>query len=93
MTVRWTRPALQQLASYLRYIREDNPAAAARLKRRIADTVASLETMECRGRVGEVEGTRELVFPPTPYVVVYEVSERQVHILHVRHAAQLWPRQ
>ena len=93
MKVRWTRPALQQLAELLRYIRKDDLAAAARVKARIAETVANLDSMEQRGRMGEVEGTRELVFHPWGYIVVYEVAERQVHILHGRHAAQQWPPQ
>ena len=91
MKVRWTRPALQQLAEILRYIRKDDPAAARRVKARITSDVAKLDSMERRYRMGEVEGTREIVFHPYPYIAVYEIAEREVHILHIRHAAQQWP--
>ncbi len=48
--------------------------------------------MSERGRKGEVEGTRELVFHPWPYIAVYEIhNEDEVRILRIRHAAQDWP--
>lgn len=91
MKIRWTRPALQQLAEIIRFIRKDDPAAALRVKTRIASTVATLNSMPHRYRLGEVAGTREIVFHPWPYIAVYEVAEREVHILHIRHASQQWP--
>ena len=81
----------RQLARILRYIRKDDPAAALRVKKKIAETLAGLDTMEERFHKGDVEGTREVSFPPWPYIAVYEISERQVHILDIRHGAQQWP--
>jgi plasmid stabilization system protein ParE len=37
------------------------------------------------------ENTRELVFAPWPYIVVYEIIDDQVHVLRIRHASQNWP--
>jgi addiction module RelE/StbE family toxin len=44
------------------------------------------------GRPGRVEGTRELVVPGTPYVIVYRVEADQIIVvLRVLHGAQRWP--
>ena len=36
-------------------------------------------------------GTRELVLADTPYLIAYKVSETEIAILTVLHAAQRWP--
>jgi toxin ParE1/3/4 len=53
--------------------------------------IAMLQTLPNRGRAGRAENTRELVFPPWPYIVVYEIIEDQVQVLRIRHASQNWP--
>lgn len=42
------------------------------------------------GRIGRARGTRELVFPDLPYIVVYRVTD-SVEILALVHAARQWP--
>jgi plasmid stabilization system protein ParE len=44
--------------------------------------------MAHRGRAGREEGTRELLFPPLPYVAVYRVKEESIEILRIYHGAQ-----
>jgi toxin ParE1/3/4 len=44
------------------------------------------------GRPGLREGTRELVVPGTPYIVVYRNRGHAVQVLHVFHARQDWTR-
>jgi toxin ParE1/3/4 len=73
-------------------IREDNPSAALRVARAIYQGVAALRTFPNRGRIGLAPDTRELVFPPWPYIVVYEVFEGQAQVLRIRHASQDWPK-
>ena len=70
---------------------QERPSRGPPRQSRNQKTVATLDAMEHRYRVGEVEGTREIVFHPWPYIAVYEIAEREVHILHIRHAAQQWP--
>jgi len=41
-----------------------------------------------RGRQGRVEGTRELVLAPLPFIVVYRVKTDAVEIVRVYHGAQ-----
>jgi plasmid stabilization system protein ParE len=91
MRVRWTTTAADDFAQVIERIRADNPAAAHRVAQTIYKGIALLGTLPHRGRVGKAENTKELVFPPWPYVVVYEIFEDQVQVLRVRHASQDWP--
>ena len=42
-------------------------------------------------RAPAVQGTRELVVPRTPYIIVYRVRSRGVFILRVYRGARRWP--
>jgi len=53
--------------------------------------IANLRRFPLRGRLGLAPGTREIVYPPWPYIAVYEISGDQVHVLGIRHASQDWP--
>lgn len=91
MRVRWTTNAANDLAHIVERIRNDNPAAAHRVAKTIYNAVAGLRRFPHRGRIGLAENTRELVFPPWPYIAVYEIVEDQVQVLRIRHASQDWP--
>jgi len=91
MTIRWTRPAQQDMAAIVRYIRKDKPNAAVRVKNKIVDTIESLTAFPEQGRRGMVEGTREIIFHPWPYIAVYAVVEDEVRILRIRHGAREYP--
>ena len=90
MRVRWTTDAADDLERICDYIAETSRDFASRVARTIVDGVASLHTFPNRGRPGRVEGTRELVFAPLPFVAVYEVHD-EVQVLWVLHGAQQWP--
>jgi toxin ParE1/3/4 len=87
----WLRAAERNLEEQLEYIRERNPPAADRLADKIATTVARLADHPRRGRPGRVAGTRELVVPSTPYIVVYMVGRDYIRIHRVLHGARRWP--
>ena len=97
MKVRWTDPAQTDLFEILDYIARDNPAAAERVERRLVNAVASLAQQPRRGRPGRVEGTRELVIPRLPYIVIYRIVERplrtagEIAVMRVLHGARRWP--
>jgi plasmid stabilization system protein ParE len=38
-----------------------------------------------------VDGTRELVLAPLPYIVVYRILKGAVEVARVLHGAQRWP--
>ena len=73
------------------YIRERNSAASLRVARRIYQTIESLKDHPERGRPGRVDGTRELVLAPLPYIVVYRAFTDTVEIARVLHGALRWP--
>jgi toxin ParE1/3/4 len=52
--------------------------------------IQSLKEWPNRGRLGREEGTRELSFPPLPYIAVYRVKEQHIEIVRIYHGAQDW---
>ena len=91
MLLRWTTPAAQDLYNIVRHIQQDNPDAAAKVAGILFDGCGALGTFPRRGRKGRMEGTRELVFPGLPYVVVYRIQDQDLEILRIYHGAQDWP--
>lgn len=90
-TVRWTRLALRRLDQIGTYIARDNPEAAARVISRIVTAVDALADQPAMGRAGRIKTTRELVLTDIPYIIPYRVTDLNVDILTVMHAAQQWP--
>lgn len=92
MRVEWSSHAVADLKTISEYIERDRDLSTAnRITRNIYDAVQSLTAMPNRGRSGRVEGTRELVIVPMPYIVVYQVSPERVLVLNIVHGAQRWP--
>jgi toxin ParE1/3/4 len=90
MRVRWTADAADDLERICDYIAESRPGSAQRVAKVIVDGVSGLSAFPNRGRPGRVEGTRELVFAPLPFIAVYEVRDT-VQVLRILHGAQQWP--
>lgn len=91
MKVRWSPEAAGDFAAIVEYIRKQNPSAAERMARKVYEDVAMLASFPEHGRSGRIQGTRELVFSPLPYVAVYRVKGDAVEIARVLHGAQRWP--
>ena len=93
MRVRWTADAADGLERNWDYIAETRPAAARRVAQSLVERIGTLETFPHIGRPGRVQGTREIAFPPLPFVAIYEVLEaqREVRVLRILHGAQPWP--
>jgi toxin ParE1/3/4 len=91
MPIRWSPAAAEDLTRVFDYIRQENPSAAERVVRTIYESTGSLLSFPHRGRTGRVEGTRELVLPSLPLVVVYRVMQDAIEIVNVIHGAQRWP--
>ena len=91
MQVRWTTPAAQDLEEIALYIQKDSESAAMATAKALFDAANSLDQLPSRGRVGRIPGTRELVVPGLPYIVLYEVADTAVQILHIFHGARNWP--
>jgi addiction module RelE/StbE family toxin len=91
MRIVWNGRAVLNLHHIREHIRLENPAAAEKVGARIDSAVTRLARFPESGRTGEVPGTRELVIPGLPYVVVYRMKADAVQILRVLHAKQKWP--
>jgi toxin ParE1/3/4 len=85
MRLRWLASGRATLHSSLRRIRDENPAVASDLARRVDRAVQRLEAFPNSGRVGTVSAARELVIPRLPFIVVYRVTNAEVQILRVFH--------
>jgi addiction module RelE/StbE family toxin len=90
MIVRWTTPAAQDLQGITRYIRKDSPTAARAVAKSLFDAANSLDNFPLKGRVGRIVGTRELVVPGLPYIIVYQLTCTAIQILHIYHGARNW---
>jgi toxin ParE1/3/4 len=96
MKLRYTRRARRHLDGISQYITERNPDAARRVGARIREIIELLGVHPGIGREGALAGTRELVVPSLPYIVVYRIEsddDRVVTILGIYHGAQLRPGQ
>ena len=89
---RWTRRALRhvdEIAAY--YAREADEDVAAHVLGHMRDAMNRLDDHPALGRVGRIDGTRELVVPHAPYIVAYRVRRSQIQIVAVIHVARQWP--
>lgn len=92
MTVKWSQRAAFEQESQLDYIALDKPSAADRMAAIIEKNTALLATWPALGKPGKILGTRELIIPQTPFLVVYRVLGTEVEIVRFLHGAQNYPR-
>jgi len=88
MRIRWTPPAAADMQHISDYLKEHHPPYRQPTMRKLYEKLRSLKDPPYPGRPGRVEGTRELLFPPMPYVTVYRVHEQSVEILGIHHRSQ-----
>lgn len=91
MDIVWRLVALEDLEEARRYIFEDDPGAAERVRSAILAAIEQLAEAPHLGKTGRVNGTRERVIPDTPYVAAYTVIDERVEILSIVHGARQWP--
>ena len=91
MNLRWTERAEADFASQCDFIAKTDPHLAERLAIDVIERIGGLSETPFRGRSGRVVGTRELLLPGLPWVVVYEVQANTIFILRLLHGAQSWP--
>jgi toxin ParE1/3/4 len=91
MNVVWSRRAIRHLACLREYIRKDSEQNAALVARRILKAVDLLQGHPEIGRSGRMVGTRELVVPDTPYIILYRVRGGRLELIAVFHGRRKWP--
>lgn len=87
MRVRQSPRAEADIQAIFDYIASDSPRAAERVVDRVLESILRLADWPYSVRMGEAEGTRELVVRRTPYIAIYEVTD-EVLILRVMHGAR-----
>jgi addiction module RelE/StbE family toxin len=88
MNLRYTVSALRHIEEIHKYIAERDTEAARRVVLRIERSIGRLAFLPLSGRPGVVAGTRTLVVPGLPYVVIYRVRGELVDIVAVLHTAR-----
>ena len=68
MRIRWTPAAAADLQHISDYLKDHHPRYRDPTMRKLYGTIRALKEWPGRGRPGREEGTREILFPPTPYV-------------------------
>jgi toxin ParE1/3/4 len=87
MKVVWLREASFALDKHYDYLVARNPKAASFVFKRIVASTKRLRQFPQSGRQGRFEGTREVVVPGVPYIVIYRVSAAAIEILRVFHTS------
>lgn len=92
MRLRWTSLASGDLDRIEQHIAQDDPLVAMDVVLKVIEKLELiLPSYPAAGRLGRVEGTRELVLNGLPFVVVYREFPGEVQILRVLNDAQQWP--
>jgi toxin ParE1/3/4 len=97
--IRWTEDANADFLGIVEWIADNNPSAAARVGRRILDSIEMRVAHPYLGKPGRSPDTREPGVARLPYLVVYTVEPpvvpsdpKKIVILLVLHGAMSWPR-
>lgn len=88
MRIRRTPGAAADLEHISNYLKERHPQYRQTTVRKLYESICSLKDSPHRGRIGREDGTRELLFPPLPYIAVYRLNEQSIEVLRIYHAAQ-----
>lgn len=87
MLLQWSQHARKDRLSLVRYIALDNPDAALRMNILLRNAAEGLLKFPMRGRIGRVQGTRELVVHNS-YMLIYSVIGELITILAILHASR-----
>jgi toxin ParE1/3/4 len=88
MRIRWTPAAAADLEAINDFLAARLPHFRQPTIRKLYERIRSLKSAPFVGRPGTVDGTRELLFPPTPYIAVYRVNGQTIEIWRLYHASQ-----
>jgi toxin ParE1/3/4 len=92
MKVRWTKNAIEHLASIYEYIAANSPAYAKRTVDKITNRSTQIGRMPYSGRkVPEYEADDIRELTEYPYRVIYRIKTGQIDVLAVIHGARQLP--
>ncbi|NVN88230.1 MAG: type II toxin-antitoxin system RelE/ParE family toxin [Rhodopseudomonas sp.] len=88
MRLRYTAPALADLASILDHIAAESPQGAKHVQGRIRSIIDLLTTHPRIGRRTDDPAVRRLMTSPYPYLVFYEIDGDEIIVHAVRRVAR-----
>jgi toxin ParE1/3/4 len=88
MRLRYTLPALADLAAVLDYIADRSPQGAARIHARIRAVSDLLLQYPLAGAATDDPTIRRMTTTPYPYLIFYEAADDEIIIHAVRHGAR-----
>jgi len=88
MRLRYTLPALADLARILDYIADRSPQGAGRVHARIRSLTGLLQRYPLAGAVTDDPAVRRIATTPYPYLIFYEATDDEIIIHAVRHGAR-----
>jgi plasmid stabilization system protein ParE len=88
MKLRYTLPALAELASILDYIAQHSPLGARRVQSRIQTIIDVLLQHPHIGTRTSEPTIRRMTVLPYPYLIFYEATDEEIIIHAVRHVAR-----
>ena len=91
MELRWTDAAADDLERIADFLFDEIPEYAPVVISQIYEFPQQLLQFPLRGRTGRKKGTRELVMPRLPYIIVYKVSGDVIHLARILHGSQRYP--
>jgi len=92
MHVRLTEDAQSDLDAIKGYIEPRSPQGFKRIFSAIFSTLAQLESHPFLGHDGRVEGTREVIVPRTPFIIVSTLNEpSHIDIDRILHGRRRYP--
>lgn len=91
MQLYWTLEAVADREAIFDHIEADSPAAAIALDELFEQSSKQLSSHPKSGRIGRVNGTRELVVH-RHYILIYDLLEQNVRFLRVLHSSLQWPK-
>jgi len=93
MKVRYTPRAEQHMRRIAACLRAQSPAGMRIVVQRIREATELLAQFPEIGHAGALAGTREIVVPSLPYIIVHRIDPDAVTVVGVYHGAQIRPGQ
>lgn len=91
MRVVWSTRFRDELRREVIYLKARNPAVAEEVRQRIVKSVRRLQRFPEAGRAWRLAGSRELVIPGLPYIVIYKITTEAIVVASLFHASREVP--
>ncbi|HZV20548.1 MAG TPA: type II toxin-antitoxin system RelE/ParE family toxin [Hyphomicrobiales bacterium] len=88
MRIRYTPSSLAELDDILDYIAERSPQGARKVQARIKQIINLIALHPLIGRITDDAEVRRITTSPYPYLIFYEVTDTEIIIRRIRHAAR-----